>query len=116
MKPRFNYAHMRKVFYSWHGGQWSHLYAAASSGLVDDVDALASELRQCAELIYADASNFKHWNYVNGKPTQSGLKASAHREWVYLRSVADSLDLILSSPFVHPFDNRTYRALPWGKK
>lgn len=116
MKPRFNYAHMRKVFYSWHGGQWSPLYAAASSGLVDDVDALASELRQCAELIYADASNIRHWNYVDGKPTLSALKASAHREWVYLRSVADSLDLILSSSFVHPFDNRTYRALPWGKK
>ena len=116
MKPRFNYAHMRKMFYSWHGGMWSPLYAAASSGLVDDTDALASELRQCAELIYVDSSNFKHWNYVNGKPTQSSLKASAYREWVYLRRVADSLELILSAPFVHSFDKRTYRALPWSKK
>ena len=71
MKPRFNYAHMRKMFYSWHGGMWSPLYAAASSGLVDDTDALASELRQCAELIYADASNFKHWKPIPDAPMPS---------------------------------------------
>lgn len=114
-KPRFNYAHMRQVFYSWHGGQWSPLYAAASSGLVDDADALASELRKCAESIYDDPANFKHYNHVDGKATVSSLRAGAYRQWEYLRHVANVLPLILSTPFVHSFDNRTYRALPWAK-
>ena len=30
----------RKMMYSWHGGQWCPLHAAASSGLVYDWDAL----------------------------------------------------------------------------
>jgi len=114
-KPRFNYRHMREVFYQWHGGQDSPLYAAASSGLVDDSDALASELRKCAESIYDDSANFKHYNHVDGKPTMSSLRAGAYRQWEYLRHVADVLPLILSAPFVHSFDNHTYRALPWAK-
>lgn len=34
----------RAMLYDWHGGQWSATYAAASSGLVEDQNALLSEL------------------------------------------------------------------------
>ena len=37
----------RQLMYDWHDGQWSAFYAAASSGLVADFDAL---LADCASI------------------------------------------------------------------
>jgi len=34
----------RKTAYDWHGGQWSALYAFASSGIVEDVEDLVREI------------------------------------------------------------------------
>ena len=34
----------RKLFYDWHGGQWSAFYKAASSGLVEDINQLENEI------------------------------------------------------------------------
>ena len=34
----------RAMLYDWHGGQWSATYAAASSGLVEDANALLGEV------------------------------------------------------------------------
>lgn len=113
---KFQYAKMRRTFYEWHGGQWSPLYAAASSGLVDDIDALQRELRDCAESLWADSDNFKASAYVDGKPTQKHMRASVYAEWQYLRDVADSLPRILSAEFTHQFDGKVYRALPWADR
>lgn len=109
---RFNYSKMRRTFYEWHSGQSSPLYAAASSGLVNDVAALQRELRQCAELLWQDSDNFKYWN----KGTESTMKAKPYAEWQYLKRVADALPTILSGPFTHSFDGREYRALPWSEE
>lgn len=100
MKPRFNPAKMREQFYAWHGGQWSAIYAAASSGLVDDVEALQTELRAGAQ-----------WCESNPR-AQAGCAADAR----YLRRVADALPDILSTPGVHSSDGRTYRCLPWADR
>ena len=117
---RFNYSKMRRTFYEWHSGQSSPLYAAASSGLVNDVAALQRELRQCAELLWQDSDNFKYWHVgirqaTASNATESTMKAKPYAEWQYLKRVTDALPTILSGPFVHPFDNREYRALPWSK-
>lgn len=41
-------ADLRRLAYAWHGGQWSPLYAFASSGTI--VSGLARESLRCAEL------------------------------------------------------------------
>lgn len=97
-KPRFNYRAMREFFYAWHGGQDSPLYAAASSGLVGDVDALVRELRGNAE-----------WCEKN-----KGVQVETAKDARYSRRIADALPLILSAPFVHSYDRREYRAFPWA--
>lgn len=38
----------RKLAYDWHGGQSSPLYAFASSGLIEDLNALIREVDNCA--------------------------------------------------------------------
>ena len=38
----------RNIAYQWHGGQWSALYAFASSGLIEDLQALCREIDACA--------------------------------------------------------------------
>lgn len=38
----------RNLAYEWHGGQWSPLYAFASSGLVKDPTALHNEIVFCS--------------------------------------------------------------------
>lgn len=40
----------RQLGYSWHGGQWSALYAFASSGLIEDLQALLREIAACEVL------------------------------------------------------------------
>jgi len=40
---------IRETAYEWHSGQWSALYAFACSGLVEDRDALAEEVRGCID-------------------------------------------------------------------
>jgi hypothetical protein len=40
----------RQLAYSWHGGQWSALYAFASSGIIECHLALLGELRTCEAL------------------------------------------------------------------
>jgi hypothetical protein len=37
----------RNLLYAWHGGMMSPFYAAASSGLVEDWQALRNELQSC---------------------------------------------------------------------
>ncbi len=39
----------RKIFYDWHGGQWSSFYAAASSGLVEDKEKLLNDCREITD-------------------------------------------------------------------
>lgn len=106
MQTRFTAAKMRETFYAWHGGASSPLYAAASSGLVNDLESLKSELRECMQLIYKDSDN------LTGPPTQRVLKRSAYREWVYLRDLSEALDSILGL-YGEAYDGRVYRALPW---
>ena len=40
-----NESDARDLAYSWHGGMWSPLYAFASSGIVEDRDALLAEIQ-----------------------------------------------------------------------
>ena len=54
MQTKFNYAKIRRTFYDWHNGQSSPLYAAASSGIVENVDILQLELKLCAETLWTD--------------------------------------------------------------
>src|ERR1043165_1507823 len=118
---RFNYAKMRREFYAWHGGQNSPLYAAASSGLVDDVAALQREIRACAESLWNDRGNFRFFGISQRQAggsapfTESTMKAKPYAEWQYLKRVADALPGILSGEFVHPADGRTYRRSPWAE-
>ena len=35
----------RKLMYEWHNGQFSGLYKAASSGLIDDINQLENEIK-----------------------------------------------------------------------
>ena len=37
----------RKIMYSWHGGQFSPFYAAASSGLVENWQDIKKEINSC---------------------------------------------------------------------
>jgi hypothetical protein len=55
----------RQLLYSWHGGQWSPFYAAASSGLVADWITL---LEECGRIDDADdriklREYLKSWQY-----------------------------------------------------
>lgn len=51
----------REIAYSWHGGQWSPLYAFASSGLIENLQALIAEVRECEPLAKTkrDADNIR---------------------------------------------------------
>lgn len=40
----------REIAYSWHGGQWSPLYAFASSGLIESLVDLDKEIAACEQL------------------------------------------------------------------
>jgi hypothetical protein len=82
---RFNYTKMRRTFYEWHGGQYSPLYAAASSGIVADVGALQSELTHCAESLWTRIENFK------GPRDYKTMRAPVYDQWQYLRAVSDAL-------------------------
>lgn len=44
----------RELAYQWHGGQWTPLYAFASSGLVRDRDSLMQEVKVCAATASAE--------------------------------------------------------------
>lgn len=41
----------RELLYAWHSGQWSPLYAAASSGLVLDIQKLAEGINDITDLV-----------------------------------------------------------------
>ena len=105
MAPRFNYRRMREVFYEWHGGQFSPLYAAASSGLVDDVDALRREL-------IVDALHCEDPKIAPFTGPRAAQKN--RREAAYLRRIANALPIILSAPRIHSC-GVTYRGFPWAK-
>lgn len=95
---------LRALMYDWHGGQGSSLYAAASSGLVADVESLAAELRQCALIAtHPDTSPFDPYN---GKEAQT--------EAATLKRFADSLPAMVGPTFRHPLDGCDYRPLPWA--
>lgn len=104
--PRFNQKALRELFYAWHGGQDSALYAAASSGLVDDVSRLQYEIRQDAAWLMGEPSNAK---FPNENPTRTQAKEATR-----LRFIADALPGMLSKPFTHSHDGRVYRALSWA--
>lgn len=95
---------LRGLMYDWHGGQGSSLYAAASSGLVADVETLAADLRHCAMLAtHPDTSPFDPYN---------GTEATT--EAATLKRFADSLPGMVGAAFRHPLDGRVYRPLPWA--
>ena len=48
----------RDLLYSWHSGQWSPFYAAASSGLVKSWSELADE---CAKISEPDRAKLMCW-------------------------------------------------------
>lgn len=48
----------RRLMHDWHSGQWSALYAAASSGLVESWDNLRSEIN---EIDAVDRSRLIEW-------------------------------------------------------
>jgi len=96
---RFNYTKMRRTFYEWHGGQSSPLYAAASSGIVADVDMLQLELKLCAEFLWTRIENFK------GPRDYKTMRAPVYAQWQYLRAVSDALPRIIKNG-----------RMPWGVK
>lgn len=95
MRPRFNYAHMRAFLYSWHGGQWSSLYGAASSGLVSDIETLSRELIGIAE-----------WCEQN-----KGVQAKTASDARFARKLADALPLIIKNQVI--INGKAYGILPW---
>ena len=113
---KFQSAKMRRVFYSWHGGQTSPLYAAASSGLVADIGALQRELRACAESLWEDKSNFVFYHVgirqaTASRATESSMRASVYAEWKYLRDLADYLPHRFKTEVI--VQGRAYTVLPW---
>lgn len=111
MQTKFTYSKMRRTFYAWHSGQNSPLYAAASSGLVADIPALQREILHCAESLWNDSANRKHSAYVDGKPTQSHMKAAPYAEWQYLKALADALPRMLKTEVL--VCGKAYAVLPW---
>lgn len=105
---QFNFETMRQQFYAWHSGQDSPLYAAASSGLVDNLTLLQLEIRDNAAYLMSEPCNAKF--------PKDKITLGNKREAAYLRRVADALPELLSLPFTHSFDGRVYRALPWAKE
>jgi uncharacterized protein YbaA (DUF1428 family) len=49
----------RKLMYEWHSGQWSPMYAAASSGLVESFDALLYDVKSINDDI--DRTKLTEW-------------------------------------------------------
>jgi len=43
------YERLRDIAYDWHGGQWSPLYAFASSGIVEDIDSLVLDINSALQ-------------------------------------------------------------------
>ena len=74
----------RQIAYAWHSGQWSPLYAFASSGIVSDLSALLVEINKCLQV---------------------ASTASATRE-------LNSLARFCKSPMVKFCEDGAYRA-PW---
>lgn len=96
---------MREQFYAWHGGMYSALYAAASSGLVADLESLQAELNRNADwLIGVKGAG----NSPIAKVTYASMQEAA-----YLRKVAKKLPMLLSLRFTAS-DGKLYRALPWS--
>lgn len=55
----------RSLAYEWHGGQWSPLYAFASSGLVQDQSKLLAEIKSCMPSTAEDQRDLvRLYNYV----------------------------------------------------
>lgn len=108
MKPNRRYNEkLRDLMYSWHDGQGSPLYAAASSGLVADPATLVAELRLCAmRCTHPDHRPYGMSNHA------------AKREAAELRQAAELIEtvpsILIGAPFVHPFDRRAYWPLPWA--
>lgn len=100
MQTRFNYTKMRRTFYEWHGGQSSPLYAAASSGIVENIGMLQSELELCAASIWDDK---KENAFTHNRSLY--IRAHKYAEWQYLRAVSDALPNIIKNG-----------KLPWGAK
>lgn len=98
-QTRFTRAKMREMFYQWHSGISSALYAAASSGLVADVTALQTELRDCAKLCETPRTAF------HGEPVKNAAEAR------YLRALADALPGMLTTEVI--VRGVAYRVLPW---
>ena len=86
----------RQLLYDWHGGMSSPFYAAASSGLVADWDALLKEATTC----HALPSNTR----------LDRLKLSKLQHWLAAWRTRSTLWVN------HPADGRTYSALPWSKR
>jgi hypothetical protein len=98
-QTRFTRAKIREMFYQWHGGISSALYAAASSGLVADVASLQGELRDCAKLCEIPRTA------PHDEPAKNAAEAR------YLRALADALPAMLTtSVVVRGID---YKVLPW---
>ncbi|MCQ4311728.1 hypothetical protein NAV33_07440 [Pseudomonas stutzeri] len=95
---------LRALMYEWHGGQDSVLYAAASSGLVSDVEALAHELRNCAD----NATN------PDTTPFEDASGTEATEEAATLRKFADDLPTMVGAAFLHPVGRVRYWPLPWA--
>lgn len=95
---------LRTLMYEWHGGQDSALYAAASSGLVSDVEALAHELRNCANKA----------THPGTTPFDDASGTEATEEAATLRKFADDLPTMVGVPFLHPVGRVRYWPLPWA--
>ena len=83
----------RKLFYSWHGGQWSPLYAAASSGLVENWEALKHEVREC---------------YVTSTSRKEQAELARLLDWVIDQQIRKAVNRIVIAYGVR------YNALPWA--
>ena len=86
----------RQMLYDWHGGMSSPFYAAASSGLVADWQALGDETQRC-------------YNYSSNTNKDREQLAKL---LVWIRHQCGASTLWIN----HPADGRTYSALPWSRK
>lgn len=76
----------RATAYEWHGGQWSPLYAFASSGLVKDPIALHNEIVFCSRTTDAtdkkELKNLLAYVALHVKKTPTGAKwQHYHAPW-----------------------------------
>ena len=88
----------RNILYSWHGGQYSSFYSAASSGLVESFNSIRSEIKQC----------------INFTETVKGYTKKDKQDLINLLTWIDNKESKIKSKVIIQGSN--YSVLPWVSK